>query len=398
MSDLPGPLTGVRVLDLGQVYQGPYCGVLLAHAGADVIKVEAPDGDPLRHVRGKGGSPPSFYMMNTDKRTICLDLKTEAGRQVLLELVDHADILLENFAPGALDRLGVGVEALMAANPRLIHASGTGYGRSGPERDQLAMDITVQAWTGVMSVTGWPEGPPLKAGTAYIDFLSGIHLYAAIVTALYERERTGRGRVVEVAMAESAYWTLMSSLSGWFQNGEAPRMGNKQAANGLSPYDVYPCADGYVAILCVLDRHWTALCAAMGRPELGDDERYDRNGRRVAVMAEVDAIVTEWTSILPRVAVVDLAKEHGFPAAPVRTVGEVVADPHLRERGLLHEVDQPGFGPITMPRSPLLFEGTPRQPPSPARDLGADTDEVLAEVLGYDADHLAALREAGALG
>lgn len=391
------PLSGVTVLDLGQVYQGPYCGLLLAHAGADVVKIESPAGDPLRRRGSATGAPPAFPMLNTGKRSMMLDLKTQGGREVLVDLVTCADVLLENFAAGVMDGLGVGPDVLLAANPALVYASGTGYGRSGPQRDQLAMDVTVQAWAGVMSVTGFPDGPPVKSGAAFVDFLSGVHLYAGIVTALYEVARSGRGRVVEVAMAEATYWTLMSSLSSWFMYGEAPRVGNKQASNGLSPYDVYPCADGHVAILCVLDRHWVALCGAMGRSELATDERFDTNGHRLGAMADVDAIVTGWTSSVTRSEVVDLAGRHGFPAAPVRDVAEVVADEHLRERALLHDVEVDGQ-PLTLPLSPLLFEGTPRVLPPVVAEIGHDTDAVLTGLLGYDADRIAALRSAGALG
>ena len=188
----PRPLAGVRVLDLGQVYQGPYAGFLLAQAGADVVKVEPPRGEPLRRREAHGG-PPSFPLafLNTNKRSATCDLKQEEGKELLRRLAGVADVLIENFAPGVMDRLGVGWKALRELNPRLIYASGTAYGLSGPDHEWLGMDITVQAWSGVMSVNGVAGGDPLKAGPAFIDFLGGTHLYAGIVSALYERERTG---------------------------------------------------------------------------------------------------------------------------------------------------------------------------------------------------------------
>ena len=209
----PKPLAGVRVLDLGQVYQGPYAGFLLAQAGADVVKVEPPRGEPLRRRTANGG-PPSFPLafLNTNKRSLSCDLKTEEGRELLRRLAAAADVLIENFGPGVMDRLGVGWKTLREVNPRLIYASGTAYGLSGPDSERLGMDITVQAWSGAMSVTGEVGGGPLKSGPAFIDFLGGTHLYGGIVSALYERASTGAGRLVEVAMQEAAYPTLLSQL------------------------------------------------------------------------------------------------------------------------------------------------------------------------------------------
>src|SRR5690606_36913335 len=207
------PLEGVRVLDLGQLYNGPYDGFLLAHAGADVVKVEPPGGEALRD-RGGGQPWMALAMLNTRQRGITINLKSERGRALLFDLARQADVFLENFAPGALARLGVRAEDLMAANPRLIYASGTGYGLSGPSRDNLAMDLTVQAVGGVMSINGTEDGPPLKAGLAICDFLGAVHLYSGIMTALYERSVTGRGRFVEVAMQEALYPALASNIAG----------------------------------------------------------------------------------------------------------------------------------------------------------------------------------------
>src|SRR5437870_6928970 len=217
------PLAGVTVLDFGQVYQGPYATLLMAQAGADVIKVEPPQGEPLRR-RAPPGKSTTFpiAMLNGNKRAITLNLKDERGRALLFRMAEKGDVLLENFAPGVMDRLGVGWNVLHAINPRLVYASGSGYGLSGPDRDNLAMDLTVQAMGGLISVTGFADGPPVKAGPAVVDFLSGIHLYAATVTALFERERTGMGRLVEVAMEEAAYATLTSQLEAFWQTGRVP--------------------------------------------------------------------------------------------------------------------------------------------------------------------------------
>src|SRR2546430_1846780 len=227
------PLAGVTVLDFGQVYQGPYASLLMAQAGADVIKIEPPQGEPLRR-RAPPGKSTTFpiAMLNSNKRAITLNLKHERGRALLFRMAEKGDVLLENFAPGVMDRLGVGWSVLREMNPRLIYASGSGYGLSGPDRDNLAMDLTVQAMGGLISTTRFADGPPVKAGPAVVDFLSGIHLYAAVVTALFERAETGKGRRVEGAMQEAAYVTLTSSLEAYWQIGRASCRGRGEISVG----------------------------------------------------------------------------------------------------------------------------------------------------------------------
>ena len=380
----PKPLAGVRVLDLGQIYQGPYAGFLLAQAGADVVKVEPPGGEPLRRREVHGG-PPSFPLafLNSNKRSVVCDLNVEKGRDLLRRLAAAADVLVENFAPGVLDRLDVGWEQLKGLNPRLIYASGTAYGLSGPDRDRLGMDITVQASSGVMSITGEPGRPPLKAGPALIDFLGGVHLYCGIVSALYERVRTGRGRLVEVAMQEAVYPSLLSKLGLMHYDGRSPeRIGNRHGR--VSPYNVYPCNDGFVAIICVNEGHWQNLLRAMEREDLASDPRFENNEARVAHMEEAEGLVSTWTCARSRAEVCRAAQECHVPCAPVRDLAEVNADPHLRERGFLETLDHPALGEVTLPTSPLRFDALPSGPLEPSADLGRHTDEVIAEWLGED--------------
>src|SRR5918993_1218509 len=268
MAGTPRPLDGIVVLDLGQIYQGPYAGFLLAMAGATVVKIEPPAGEPLRRrAAARGGSVP-MAMLNSNKKSLALDLKNPAGREVFGRLVDLADVLLENFAPGAMDKLGLGAAALRARNPRLVYAAGSGYGQTGRDAPNLAMDIAVQAASGILHCTGFPDGPPVKCGPAVVDFLGGAHLYGAIVTALFERERTGRGRAVEVAMQDAAYPALASNLGMFFgpeRDTVPPRTGNRHGGLFLAPYNVYRAADGWVAVICVTEEHWRGLLRAMGR-------------------------------------------------------------------------------------------------------------------------------------
>ena len=394
------PLAGITVIDLGQVYQGPYATLLMAKAGAEIIKVEPLTGEPLRHriAVGRGASFP-FAMLNSNKRAVTLNLKCERGRVLLVEMVKRADVLLENFAPGVLDRLGVGWSVLSAANPRLVYASGSGFGLSGPDRDSLAMDLTVQAVSGVMSVTGFPEGPPVKAGAAFVDFLSGIHLYAGVMTALVERARTGKGRLVEVAMEETVYPTLASNL-GFLYNNEGqvpPRTGNRHGGLAIAPYNVYPARDGHVAIICVVEGHWQNLLAAMGRDDLRDDPRFADNARRVEHLAETDAVVQRWTETLGRDEIFAITRRHRIPSAPVRDLREVMNDPHMHQRGMLERIAHPELGDIVVPTSPLRFHGADRVETTPSPRLGQHNDEIYGGWLGLSADEIVRLKREGVI-
>ncbi len=391
------PLAGVTVLDFGQVYQGPYATLLMAKAGADVIKIEPPQGEPLRR-RAPPGKSTTFpiAMLNGNKRAITLNLKEPRGRDLLFRLVERADVLLENFAPGVMDRLGVGWSVLHEINPRLVYASGSGYGLSGPDRDNLAMDLTIQAVCGLISTTGFPDGPPVKAGPAVVDFLSGIHLYAAVLTALYEREHTGRGRLVEVAMEEAAYATLTSPLEAYVTTGKVPpRTGN--ASHGRVPLNVYPARDGYVAMNIAVEEHWHNLLKAMGREELRDDPRFANNAARVRHREAVDAAIAEWTRTLGKMEIFRIAKRLRIPLAPVREVDEVMHDPHMHERGMLEWIEHDEIGRIVVPNTPLRVHGADKVPTAPSPKLGQHNVEVYGEKLGLSPADIAELKEAGVI-
>jgi CoA:oxalate CoA-transferase len=391
------PLGGIVVLDFGQVYQGPYATLLMAKAGADVIKIEPPQGEPLRR-RAPPGKSTTFpiAMLNSNKRAITLNLKHERGRALLFEMARRADVLLENFSPGTMDRLGAGWSEVSQVNPRLVYASGSGYGLSGPDRDNLAMDLTIQAVSGLISTTGFPDGPPVKSGPAVVDFLSGIHLYAAVTTALFERERTGRGRLVEVAMQEAAYATLTSHLEAYWHSGTVPpRTGNRSHAR--SPLNVYPTNDGYVAMNIAVEEHWHHLLTAMGREDLRDDPRFKTNADRVAHMDETDAAVAAWTQTLGKMEVFAITKRYRIPCAPVRDVGEVMHDPHMHERGMLEWIDHDEIGRIVVPTSPLRFHGVDKVATIPSPKLGQHNGEIYGGWLGLSQDEIAELRQSGVI-
>ncbi|WP_315832699.1 CoA transferase [Bradyrhizobium prioriisuperbiae] len=394
------PLDGVTVIDLGQIYQGPYATFLTARAGADVIKIEPLSGEPIRQ-RGtvSQGAAIPFAMLNANKRDVSLNLKSERGRDILKQLVANADVLLENYAPGVMDKLGVGWSVLSAINPRLIYASGSGYGLSGPDRDNLAMDITVQAASGMMSVTGFPDGPPVKAGPAVVDFLGGIHLYAGIMTALYERTFTGRGRLVEVAMQETVYPALASNLAFVYDHDMAPpRTGNRHGGLAAAPYNVYPTSDGHIAIIGINETHWTNLLAAMDRRDLAGDARFSTRTARVQFMEDTDQLIADWTCRHSKADAFRILSQHKVPSAPVRDLIEVTNDAHMHERGMLEWIDHPEFGRIVVPNSPLRLHGADQVARTASPRLGQHNHEILGQMLNLTAAEIAQLEAEGAIG
>ena len=381
MSDYP--LQGIRVIDLSQIYNGPYATYLLALAGAEVIKIEPPAGEPLRRRGVVGGAALPFAMLNGAKKSISLDLKSELGKKAFLDMAETADIVVENFSPGTMDRLGLGFEALQKINPRLIYAASSGFGSTGPYRKYLAMDLTVQAISGVMATTGFPDRPPVKAGPALCDFFAGIHLHSAILTALYHRERTGEARRVEVAMQDAVYASLSSSLGmhwGGHGSGIPPRTGNRHGGMAESPYNVYPTSDGWIAILCVGEAQWRALVKAMDMPELAEDPRFVDLKSRVTNMDVVDDYVSAWTRPRTKSEIFDILMAHDVPCAPVRDLDEVICDRNMHERGALQYQDHPEIGRIIVQQTPIRFDGMEPMTIPPSRKLGEDTREVLARI------------------
>jgi len=394
------PLQGVTVLDLGQIYNGPYASFLMAMSGARVIKIEPPEGENMRR-RGavSEGAMLPFAMLNSNKEFVSINLKTEAGRDIFLKMAAKADILIENFAPGVMDRLGVGPTRLLQVNPRLVYAAGTGYGWSGPYRNYLAMDLTVQAMSGVMACTGFPDRPPVKSGAALCDFFGAVHLYGAAVSALFDAQRTGVGRFVEVAMLEAVYPTLSSAL-GLFHslgNRNPPRTGNRHNGLAESPYNVYAAKDGWIALFCVSEAHFAGLAAAMGRPDLPGEPRFVDLKARVANMDELDAQISAWTSSKTKSELLELTTRHRVPCAPVRELEEVVNDPHMHERGSLQRVVHPDLGEVVLPTGPLRYADAAPTELSPSKRVGADSADVLRDWLGLSSTEIEALVAGGAI-
>ncbi|MFI7171263.1 CaiB/BaiF CoA transferase family protein [Rhodococcoides fascians] len=392
-------LSGVKVICVGQFYFAPYCSMLLARLGADVIKIESPEGDPYRRLPSadRDGSSVQFTMLNSGKRAMKIDLKHPKGQDVVKKLVEQADVLIQNLSPGAMDRFGLGYDALSTINPRLVMASGTGFGSFGPYAGEPAMDLTIQARTAIMSTTGFMEGAPVRTGPSVVDFMAGSHMVSGVLAALFQRERTGRGQHVEVALQDAIIPSLSSNIAGHINsNGTMPeRTGNRHGGLAVVPYNAYRTTDGWVTVLCPTQSHWERLCAVMDDPDATDD-RYGTMSGRTAHSDEVDVLVERWTSAHTKQEVAERLAKTGIPTAPVLSLTELMDDPHTAARGVLRWMDDDSGKWLTL-GSPLFLSDSPMVEPDRAHALGADTDAILIDELGMSEAEVAELRSEGAI-
>lgn len=393
------PLEDVRVLDLTHIYNGPYGTLMLALMGAEVIKVEPPrTGENVRKIFKIRGSEESYpyIMLNSNKKGITLNLKSERGRELLKELAKQSDVMVENFAAGVLDKLGLGYEALKRLNPGLIYASSSGFGRSGPYREYPAYDPIIQAMVGIMSVTGFPENPPVKAGPPVLDIMGGIHLCAGILAALHLRDRTGEGTIVETSLYDAAVGPLISQFSSHFVNGVTGRWGNTAPGRVLAPYNCYKAQDGYVLLL-VADNKWRVFCQAIERDDLIDDDRFSTLAARTKHFDELDTIVGEWVAQRSRREVIEILAGADVTCGIVQEVPEVLQDLHLRARGTLQDITHPTVGKVTVVGSPVRFADEPPTIDSPSPTLGQHNDLIYGKLLGLSAREIASLKEEGVI-
>jgi crotonobetainyl-CoA:carnitine CoA-transferase CaiB-like acyl-CoA transferase len=371
--------------------------MLLARLGADVIKIEAPQGDPYRRLPSADddGISVQFTMLNSGKRAMQLDLTHPQGQDILRRLARQSDILIQNLSPGAMDRFGLGYDALSQENPRLIVASGTGFGSFGPYAGQSAMDLTIQARTAVMSTTGFMDRPPTRTGPSIVDFMGAAHLMGGVLAALYQREQSGRGQHVEVALQDAILPSLTSNIAGLINSGGTmpERTGNSHGGLAVVPYNAYRVRDGWVTVLCPTEAHWRALCEIMGDPEANSD-RFSSMESRCAHATEVDVIVERWTSAHTRDEVSALLADTTIPNAPVVGLSELMDDPHIAERGVLSWMKDADGSWLTL-GSPLFLSDSPSVDPDRAPKLGADTDQILRQDLGMTEEQVAELRAAG---
>jgi formyl-CoA transferase len=379
------PLQGTTVLDLGQVYGGPYCGLLLRHLGARVVKIESPSrGEPLRSGAGATDTadPIVFQLLNGGKESVTLDLKSEHGLEIFMALVREADVVIENFAPGTADSLGIGYESVRAVNPRIIYASLKAYSADTPSRDERGMDLTVQASSAAMSVNGDPDGPPMRCGPSLADFLGGSHLTVGVLAAIIEREQTGEGQAVNVSLQDAVIPSLASNISMRLTDPEnAPeRTGNRHGGMRESPYNTYPTLDGWVAILCITAPQWRGLCDLIGRADLRDDPSLATSPGRVARMFELDQAVTEWTQGRTRAEASAALQAAGVPAAALKTVAQLIEDELCRDVPMIQRNEDPDRQPTYTFGSPVRLGRHPARNAGPVPRLGEHNDAVLGQL------------------
>jgi glutaryl-CoA transferase len=396
---MAGPLDGIRVLDLSRVLAGPYAAMTLGDMGADVIKIEQPgEGDETR-----GWGPPSaggesaYYLsINRNKRGITLNLKHEDARRILLDLVRQSDVLIENFKRGTLERMELGDEVLWEANPRLIHASITGFGTAGPYQDYPGYDFVIQGMAGIMSITGEVDGEPMKVGVAIVDVTAGLNAVNGILAALLARATTGRGQRVDVSLLESALAWLVNVGQNYLVSGQPP----KRYGNGhpnVVPYQVFHAADKPLALGVGNDRQFRTFCTLAGRPELADDPDFATNSARLQhrdrLIPQVEALIAE----RPADQWLRLLNDAGVPAGPINSVPQALADPQVEALGLLRTLPHPTAGEIRVVGPPVHISDTPLEPRVAPPRHGEHTAEVLRELLGMSGEDVERLRESGAV-
>lgn len=385
MSDRrPGPLEGVKVLDLTRVLAGPYCAMFLGDLGAEVVKVEQPGvGDDTRGWGPPfaGGESAYFLCVNRNKKSLTVDLKSAQGIDLLRRLAKTADVLIENFRPGTMERLGLGEKELRVSNPRLIYASLSGFGADGPMSDWPGYDLMVQAWGGLMSITGTPDGEPTKVGVAIVDLVAGLMLGKSIAAALYAREKIGVGQKIDTSLLEAEVACLINVGSNYLIGGKIPaRWGN--AHPNIVPYQSFRTADGYLVLGVASEGIWRRFCQAVGKSALADDPRFAKNSDRVENRAALIGILTETFLGRDTDAWLNLLNRAEVPSAPVQTVDQVFGAPQVRHREMLVEVAHPTAGAVPMAGIPVKFSATPASIRLPPPLLGEHTAEVLQSWLG----------------
>ncbi len=392
---MTGPLDGIRVLDVSRILSGPFCTMLLADMGAEVIKVERPgDGDPARILGPKVGEERAYFIsVNRGKKSITLDISKQEGQRLFLDLIPHLDVLVENFVPGTMSQFGLDYQNLAEHNPRLVYASISGFGQDGPSATRPALDIIVQAMGGIMSLTGEPGGPPIRPGASLGDSTAGLFTALAIVSALWQRQTTGRGQYIDVSMLDCQVTMMENAFSRYFATGEVPGpLGSRHPA--AAPFQAFRAFDKYFVVALITDdtNTWQRFCHAIERPDIGNDERFITNTNRVKHLDTLTEILNSvfakesaahWLSVLTAADI---------PCGPVNDIKAVTEDPQIRHRGMMTAIPHPSDGAWQVENTPFRFSDAITGPTGPSPKLGEHTRSVLEEILGLSKPEMDSLK------
>jgi len=388
-------LEGVRVLDFTQYLSGPHGTSVLSELGAEIIKIEMPGkGEPERQAMPMTPKRESYQFLsyNRGKKSITLNLKSPKGVEIAKKLVAKVDVLVENFAPGGMERLGLSYEEVRKINPRIIYASISGFGQTGPRRNDVSYDVVAQAMGGLMSVTGQPDGEPLKAGISLGDYMGGYNGVIAILAALYYRTVTGEGQAIDISMQDGIWAMVFPDRANYFDTHLVPkRFGNKLSSS--APFGAYNAKDGYVVICTITDPQWQKVLQAMGREDLIGEQRYATRENRTKNMEEVDGLVQEWCKGRTVEEVFEILKKFGVPCSPLPAFDQVASDPHLLSREMIVEVDQPISGKVKLSGSVYKMSKTPGNRKLKVPEVGEHNDEVYGRLLEIDAEEMKKLKE-----
>ncbi len=391
-----GPLEGIKILELSRTLAGPYCSMMLADMGADVVKVEQPgSGDETR-----GFIPPTmegescyFLSLNKNKRSMTLNLKTEEGREIVKRLVLESDVLIENFRTGTMEKFGLGYDELKKINPRLIYCAVSGFGRTGPMKNEPAYDLLLQAIGGLMSVTGEPGRPPVKVGFSIVDLTTGLYAALGVMMALWVREKNGKGQYVETSLLDSIVSLQTYLAQGVLATGKVPKpMGS--AHPNIAPYQAFKTKDSYVIIAIPNDGLWRKMCDALGFDDLKEDPKFAVNANRVKHRTELISRITKFTNTKTTLDITNMLKEAGVPAGPINDIAQVLADPQVIHNGMIQEVDHPTIGNLKVLGIPYSLSETPGSVRLAPPLLGQHTEDVL-QGMGYSTSDIVLLREKG---
>lgn len=392
------PLENVKVLDLTRVLAGPYASMMMADFGAEIIKIESPKtGDDSRAFGPFVGKESAYFMsLNRGKRSMTMNLKNPKAQELFKEMVKKVDVVLENYRPGTMEKFGLGYEEIKKINPNIIYTACSGFGHTGPYSKKPAYDVIVQGMGGIMSITGQENGEPTRVGASVGDLTAGLFAVIGTLTALYNREKTGVGQKVDVAMLDCQVAILENAISRYLVNGVAPGpIGNRHPS--ITPFEAFKAKDGYVIIAVGNDRLWKKFCDLINRPELIEDARFITNAKRTENQKELKGILD---TVFPAKTVdewLEAIDGAGIPCGPINTVDRVMKDPQVLARDMIVEVDHPVAGKFKMPGLPIKLSETPGAVESPAPLLGQHTEELLHEILGLSKEEVAKLKEEGAL-